>query len=347
MRFVAKFYVVAFLTTCALIYFAYQLIDRQPLPRPSQQQHPSPTEPTTTFGSLGSVDASQESHESQDSSGEKIDRNDFRNRLVIFGDSSSDDSIFPSPSKGRVWTDLLCSQYDCVRERYSQASTSSIAFVDSHDLELLDQKYILPAPPLPDFSAQMDLFLKNERENVKHLTKRAIGERRQNTIFVVQFGLWDTWRLLGRSENEVKDSVSRTIDTIFKQLSRLVDEFDTTDVRIILMGGIDVTFLPAYTAADGHRQAIEVSEKWNEELRKRAENFRKCSIFLVDVQAFLVDQFRLRELWSNGYIENDEYAKDGRIPWLNVRDACSDESARRLFFLSGSTCRDPERYLFW
>lgn len=219
--------------------------------------------------------------------------------------------------------------------------------VDSHELELLGQKNLLPSEPLPDITAQVDTFMTREKERAAGLTDGAIAERRQNTIFVIQFGLWDVWRLIGQPENVVQDSINRSIDTIFKQLARIVDEYTPTDVKVILMGAIDVTFLPAYTAANGDRQAIEVSEHWNAELRRRTEEFKRASIFLVDTQSFLVDQFRLRELWSNGYIESDEYGREGRVAWLNVRDACLDGTKKKMLFMSTSTCRSPEKYLFW
>ncbi|KAI5304134.1 hypothetical protein KEM56_006813 [Ascosphaera pollenicola] len=354
MRFVTKFYVVALLATCTLTYFAYELINRQSYPTPAPATEfavPSGQGQEGQLTRVGSPESSISNAEAQDEkpvpSEEKSVTDKFKNRLVVLGDSSSSDSIYQKTSQGRVWTDLLCSNYECTREVYSHGSDSSIAVVDSHELELLDQKNLLPAEPLPDLAAQMDAFIAREKDRIAKLTDGAIEERRRNTIFVIQFGLWDVWRLIGRPEDVVQDSINRSIDTIFKQLGRLVDEFSPTDVKVLLMGAVDVTFLPAYTAADGDRQAIEVSERWNKELRRRTEEFKRCSIFLVDVQSFLVDQFRLRELWSNGYIENDEFGREGRIPWLNVRDACLDGTKKKMSSMSTSTCKDPEKYLFW
>lgn len=115
MRFVTKFYVVALLATCTLTYFAYELINRQsyPVPAPAAEIATDQGQEgkATTFSSPPNSEGNDKPQDDKaQSPPEKSATNEFKNRLVVFGDSSSDDSIFPGPSTGKVWNNLLCSK---------------------------------------------------------------------------------------------------------------------------------------------------------------------------------------------------------------------------------------------
>ncbi|KAI5307974.1 hypothetical protein KEM55_006901, partial [Ascosphaera atra] len=129
MRFIAKFYVVAILAAFAIIYFCYNLSNSQSVPAapvPAQTPAAAPGTPQTYAGNTapaeandaaGKENAQKEESAQNDQKGSKPSptpaataSTGFKNRFVVFGDSSSHDSLFTSPLRGRVWTDWFCSQ---------------------------------------------------------------------------------------------------------------------------------------------------------------------------------------------------------------------------------------------
>ncbi|KAJ5868332.1 hypothetical protein N7534_002885 [Penicillium rubens] len=123
--------------------------------------------------------------------------NTFDQRLVVFGDSWSDNQ--PNSPQGKIWTDWLCSM--------------------THPT---------------DFKSQLQQWLDAETAATKDVSAEAVRSRQDRTIFVVLFGVWDLWSLVSKDYDAASKSVKRRIATLMDQLDTLSERLSTTGLRVIL-----------------------------------------------------------------------------------------------------------------
>ncbi|PGH27256.1 hypothetical protein AJ80_00966 [Polytolypa hystricis UAMH7299] len=312
MRFLSKVYVLGALAVCCMLFSAWSLR-------------------SSRFASLASSKPQQ--------------KNMYKYRLVVFGDSWSDDKLFKNPSQGKVWPEWLCSQFSCVRDNMAESVSSAGVIVDSSELGIFKAgKRTTRA--VPDLKTQISRWIQKEKEAVQELPEDRLKPRQRNTIFSLSVGVWDIRRLIGGNVATSKAAIRRSVATIFDELKRLTELSTAKDMKVILMNPVDVTLLPAYDPMDGHhREAIELFQEWTNELKRLSEGWEHGSIFYVDTNSFLADQIRERQLWVSGYLESADLEKEG-VGWEDVDRACVGD--RKKWILWGQEiCDLPEKYLFW
>lgn len=219
------------------------------------------------------------------------------------------------------------------------------------DLELQKIKSDLTElrEPLPDLRAQVDRWLTSEHEAMRNNPAGGDMQGRMNdTVFAVSFVIWDIWKFFhAPMDDDVKSSISRSIDSLFEQLNRLPAESGFGDVRVILMLSIDPTFLPAFDATTGHKDMVSIVEKWNNELQEKAKEWQGGSIYVFDTNEFLLDQIRGYQYCAAGMLDGNGLWEQNK--WDDVEHPCVESTGNWMSFLSkeGKQCETPEKFLFW
>ncbi|KAJ5101662.1 hypothetical protein NUU61_003884 [Penicillium alfredii] len=250
--------------------------------------------------------------------------NPFKQRLVVFGDSWSDNDTENLP--GKVWTDWLCSMMDCRQDNLAQTTPSrpqgkyTGCVVDKTELELWDQ---LSQTRLADFKTQLRDWLDAESQATKGLSTAAIRRLQDHTVFVVAFEVWDIWSLATKDPEQAAPSVERRIKTLLSQLDLLSARWGAAELKVILTQAIDVTFLPAfgYTGAR-NKDTVRIVGLWNRRLRQAVRAWDRGSIYLFDTNTFLMDRIRDWQLYAAGIEEDNGLGKNTDPGWENVVDPC-------------------------
>ncbi|RAH43257.1 putative HMG box transcriptional regulator [Aspergillus brunneoviolaceus CBS 621.78] len=277
----------------------------------------------------------------------------FDRRLVVFGDSWSDNNA--AEIQGSVWTEWLCSSFSCHHENLAETAKSYSgnyfgSVVDNSQLSgsLLN----LYKSPLADLKAQVSNWLAAETEVMQAMSAEAIGTRQNRTIVILSFGVWDLWNVVGKTYKEATQSIDNTLDVIMDQLNLLAELWGHNDLKLILTLAPDVTFLPAFRVqAEQHqakqKDAISMSDYWNQHLRQRADGWGNGTIYLFDTNAFLADQIRDWQLFVAGIEETNGLGKNEDPGWENVEDACVQSSQQWMVTSETKKCDRPEKFLFW
>ncbi|KAJ5585553.1 uncharacterized protein N7459_005353 [Penicillium hispanicum] len=277
----------------------------------------------------------------------------FSQRLVVFGDSWSDNET--EEAQGQVWTDQLCSMFSCHQENLAQTARSVLsgkyagAVVDNTELDVLSR---LSHKQPPDFKGQLQQWLDAESRSMEGLSEEQIRSRQERTIYVVSFGLWDIWSLVAKDYDKAAPSIDRRIQSIMKQLNKLSERWSSTELKVILTQTVDVTFLPAFvTTGDAYKNAVKILAYWNAKLREAAQPWDRGTIYLFDMNAFLLDRIRDWQLYAAG-IEAESGLGSNRDPgWENVVDACVESDSGFQVMMSKDQreppCEHPDKYLFW
>ncbi|KAJ5779318.1 Esterase SGNH hydrolase-type [Penicillium paradoxum] len=273
---------------------------------------------------------------------------EFDQRLVVFGDSWSDNQSSDGPP-GQVWTDWLCSMFSCHQENLAQTASPLLrgknlgAVIDNKELDLLGRP---SESPLADFKSQLQQWLDAESRVLEGLSKEAARSRQERTVFVVSFGVWDIWSLITKDYDAASRSVDRRAVTLMGLLDTLSESLDTK-LQVILTQTVDVTFLPGFgSVGDQYKGTVRVLEKWNEKLREVSGNWTRGSVYLFDTNAFMVDRIRDWQLYAAGIEEESGLGKnlDG---WENVMEPCVESGFRVMMSKEKKQCEHPEKYLFW
>ncbi|KAJ5344838.1 hypothetical protein N7541_007336, partial [Penicillium brevicompactum] len=269
----------------------------------------------------------------------------FDQRLVVFGDSWSDNST--TNSQGGVWTDWLCSMFSCHQENLAQTANPLLrgknvgAVVDNNELDLVGR---LSQTRLADFKSQLEQWLM--AESTLSLSAEEVRFRQDHTIFVVSFGVWDLWSLIGKDYDAAKQSIERRITRIMEHLDELSSRWGTSELKVILTQTVDVTFFPGFEPADQTKDTVRMLEHWNQQLREAAKEWTQGTIYLFDTNAFIMDRIRDYQLYAAGIEEENGLGKnlDG---WVNVVEPCVESGLRVMMSKERKQCEQPEKYLFW
>ncbi|PLB55003.1 hypothetical protein P170DRAFT_344416 [Aspergillus steynii IBT 23096] len=281
----------------------------------------------------------------------------FDRRLVVFGDSWSDDNNGGDEVQGSVWTEWLCSMFSCHHENLAETAkslrgTQIGSVVDNSELSgiLLS----LSKSPVADFKTQMNRWTAAESQVLEELAgdEAAIASRLNHTIVAVSFGVWDVWNMIGKDYDSAVKTVDHSVETIMDQLDSLSRALGTDDLKVILTLAPDVTFLPAFKGAaeqrvTRHKDTVRVAEYWNKKLRESAEKWDHGLIYLFDTNAFLVDLIRDRQLYDAGIEEPNGLGKNADPGWENVDDSCVENGKQVVMTSEVKRCETPEKYLFW
>lgn len=220
------------------------------------------------------------------------------------------------------------------------------AIVDNSELESFDDSAW--SKPPADLSTQISQWVKKEKEAVKDLSPDQQYSRADHTVFSVSFGIWDLWRIIAHDVEDPKATIQRSVQKLFDNLNDLASRATSNGIKVILLTPVDVTFLPAYASmGEGtHKDAIDLFDEWTGQLRNQTADWERGTIFLVDTNAFLIDQVRERHLWVAGYIETEDYGKELGVAWENVDQPCVGLKTNATLG-HGQACEAPEKVLFW
>ncbi|CAG8946789.1 unnamed protein product [Penicillium salamii] len=270
----------------------------------------------------------------------------FDQRLVVFGDSWSDNSNSTANSQGPIWTDWLCSMMSCHQENLAQTASplrgrNLGAVVDNHELDLLGR---LSQTRLADFESQLEQWL--AAESSLDLSEDAVRYRQNHTIFVVSFGVWDLWSLIGKDYDTARQSVERRIARIMEHLDDLSARWSTSELKVILTQTVDVTFLPGFDSAEPSKDAVRLLGDWNLKLREAATKWAHGTIYLFDTNEFLMDRIRDYQLYAAG-IEEESGLGQNLDGWMNVMEPCVASGFQVMMSKEKTQCKQPETYLFW
>lgn len=206
--------------------------------------------------------------------------------------------------------------------------------------------------PLSDFRDQVKQWVASEAKVVQQLDEESIHDRRNRTVFVVSFGVWDMWNMIEKSSSDATKSVDHNIEVIIGQLDVLFQHWENDDLKIILTLVPDVTFLPAFRPVGDQRvsqykDTVKLVAYWNQKLREAAEQWVKGTIYLFDTEAFVLDLIRDRQLFAAGVEELNGLGLNQDPGWENVDDPCVESSQQWAVTSEGKRCQSPDKYLFW
>lgn len=293
-------------------------------------------------------------------------------RLVVFGDSWSDSNA--APIKGSVWTDRLCSevrmrlhlwnqylsrspiQLSCEQDNLAETAKSIRgtyigSVVDNGEFSSMRTLFGLYRSPVADFKHQARQWLDTESEVLRAFSDDEIRQRRDNTIFVVSFGVWDIWNLVGVNYKKATASVDRSIAVLMQQLDLVSEGWEPSDFRVIVTRLPNVTIFPAFkstTKGDPTRakDTSRVIQYWNDRLGDALAQWAHGTVYLFDTNAFMTDLIRDFELSVAG-VEEDGLGANNDPGWENVYDPCVTTRQQWVVMVEESQCENPEKYLFW
>ncbi|KAL2862864.1 uncharacterized protein BJX67DRAFT_365424 [Aspergillus lucknowensis] len=278
----------------------------------------------------------------------------FDRRLVVFGDTWSDSNA-KEIQDGNVWTEWLCSFFSCYHENLAQTAKSLRgsyigSVVDNEELSSTFSS--LYKFPLADFKTQLKQWVATESKAIKQLDDEVLHARRNNSIVVVSFGVWDLWNVIEKDYDLATKSIDRSVGAITEQLDLLSQNWGSDDLKIILTLAPDVTFLPAFRPlGDKHvsryKDTVRLVQQWNSKLRNAAEQWGRGTIYLFDTESFLTDLIRDRQLYAAGLEDANGLGKNQDPGWENVDSACVETSPRWTATSERKQCAHPEKYLFW
>lgn len=271
---------------------------------------------------------------------------EFDRRLVVFGDSWSD----LNSGEVRVWTDLLCDSFSCHHENLAQTAQFSAgdfvgSVVDNSEVELPED---VREWQVADFKGQVRRWIAAEQEIIQDLSEKEIRKRKNNTITVVSFGLWDLWFLVDKGYDKATKSIDHKLDVIMEQMDLLSETLAGNETKVILTLPVDISFLPAFEpkSVDRQKNAVQIVEYWNNNLREAARKWNNGVIYLFDTNAFMADLVRDRQLFAAGIVQTSGLGKNENPGWENVQDPCVSRGKSWMMYRS-ERCAKPEKYLFW
>lgn len=205
--------------------------------------------------------------------------------------------------------------------------------------------------PLADFKHQAREWLDAESHALPDFSDGEIRDRRNNTIFVVSFGVWDVWNLIGMDFEIAVASVDRSTSVLMEQLDLLSEGWDPAEFKVILTLPPDLTFFPAFKSSvkgnhNRQKNTVRIVQYWTDRLRGTAGQSGLGNIHLFDTNAFIMDLIRDRELSLEG-VEEDGLGHNEDPGWENVSDPCVTTRKEWLVMVDERQCENPEQYLFW
>lgn len=221
--------------------------------------------------------------------------------------------------------------------------------VDNAELSSARTLFGLYRSPVADFKHQVQTWLDDESAALLDSSEDEIRSRQNSTIFVVSFGVWDIWDLIGQDFNKAMASVDRSIGVLMGQLDVLSEGWNTNDFKVILTLTPDVTFLPAFKSAtkkhpNQQKDTVKIVQYWNDKLRAAVEHWKFGTVHLFDINEFMIGLIRDGQLNAVGAEEHRAGQEDPR--WENVNEPCVS-TRQQWVTASEKECENPEKYLFW
>lgn len=298
--------------------------------------------------------------------------------MIVFGDSwsgSDQDSAVNAKEHGSwwpkqnrevqtLWVDELCSHLACNKKSifaqpYPSLPTHQLGAVV--DAEVFGNataffNFTLQPDNIPDLRAQVNQFL---AEDVSSTVDPQANYRQ--TIFTAFFGLWEIWTFVALANVDAERAVSESVGSLFSEIDRLLESKSarSTHPIIVLPRLPDATLLPRWVtsrteSSDEHgllqKQAVFLTEQWNNLLESRAKAYEKVDILLPDFGQWMLEIMREPDRAEYDSI----YSRLGRLagvqptfadliqPCVNYT-ASSETESQQLPVI----CADSGRHLFW
>ena len=212
--------------------------------------------------------------------------------------------------------------------------------------------------PAADLRTQVQQWLAYEKTQFG--TSRSKEEEKQGTIFSIYFSIWEIWYFSGGVYSNAQVAVTKSIDSLFEQLNLIAENW-TSDLKIVFLNAVDLTFLPSWRkvrtgpygsdpSSEDQRNAVLLVDQWNLALEKRASRWNKGQIYIYDINDWLMDQIRQDQLKAESWSGADALAARKNL-WQNVEVGClgSSDKSSDVTQDDGTTirCSDPNTYLFW
>lgn len=220
--------------------------------------------------------------------------------------------------------------------------------VDEAELHTVDSDISRSLEPLPDLRSQIDQWLAAEINAAQEDPEGGdVPTRSINTVFALSFLIWDIYKFQGIHLGDAKDSIQRSIGTLFQQLDRLAEHTGPDDLRILLLMSVDPTFLPAFDPSQGQKDMVSVASQWNKELKEQADKWKNGSIYIFNTNEFLTNQIKSQQFYMAGILDGHGLGKENL--WDDVENPCVQTKSNWLPFLSDKDerCAHPEKFLFW
>ncbi|KAI8051020.1 GDSL-like Lipase/Acylhydrolase-domain-containing protein [Syncephalis plumigaleata] len=270
----------------------------------------------------------------------------FPKRMVVFGDSMSDNGNFfrrslnfypPNYcyfsgrfSNGPVWVDRLAELIDGLE-------VENYAFGGAVTSEgLLPTKIPLAKDIIPSVTDQVNqLYLSGIPEiSVDNVTKAEVHA--DNTLYVIWAGGNDYFELIKRDdvEERIAEHPRLVIDTLLKAVDALYARAGARRFLLINLPAMD--FMPRFLSDDMKTSANELHQLVNshnqllsESIGLASDRWPKSNVQMLDAHSMMT---RVR-------------ASPKKYGFTDVSTACM--KPRAWGFLGGRVCRDPHQHFFW
>ena len=212
--------------------------------------------------------------------------------------------------------------------------------------------------PAADLRIQVQQWLAFEKTQFG--TSRSKEEVKQGTVFSVYFSIWEIWYFSGGVYSNAQVAVTKSIETLFEQLDLIAENW-TSDLKIVFLNAVDLTFLPSWRkvrtgpygsdpSSEDQRNAVLLVEQWNLGLENRASRWNKGQVYIYDINDWLLNQIRQGQLKAGSASGAEGIGAEKNV-WRNVEVGCLGSSDKSLDVTqddgSAIRCSDPNTYLFW
>ncbi|KAI5240744.1 hypothetical protein E4T42_08298 [Aureobasidium subglaciale] len=294
--------------------------------------------------------------------------------VIVFGDSWSTNRLELSahraaaPANNKLWVDTLCSEivcdriYDLAQSLPSHPSHRRGPVIDNDIYANRTRSLNLTSglENIGDFGHQVDDYL--AQIDLRWQDGIEGGKERTTHIFTLFFGLWELWDFVGLEEEAVLPTVVDCIASMFAQLDRLVQAKTVSPLRttVVIPKVPDPTFFPRWiaerTSAAGidkygqlQRQAVVLTDLWNNVLQKQAETWNKARVVMPDFHAWMLEQLREPEIDETGPAVVSKAGPGAKFTELtrscvNYTAPLSGDMNETQSF---TMCDDPSHFLFW
>ena len=177
----------------------------------------------------------------------------------------------------------------------------------------------------------------------------------KRTIFVLEFGVWDIWQAVKENPDGAKDIVTSSIDIIFRSLDDIHEiqmersKNTTSTMMAVVPLVIDMTFLPGYTQDPRTMmRTVELIKLWNSQLTTKATEWRGGDLFLYDMNGFILDHIRARQMLTVNAVHSSKNGSDQPL-FANVATSCTGHHINRTGTGTEAKkiCSNPDDHLFW
>ena len=209
-----------------------------------------------------------------------------------------------------------------------------------------------------DLNSQIQQWLVFEKTQYGKDRSREVVKQR--TVFFIWFSNWELWYYSRGDFPNAHMAVRKSLDALFEQLD-LVAENWTSKPKVVLLGAIDVTFLPSWRKfrtgpygvdplAESQQSAVLLVEQWNRALDERASRWKRGQVYVYNTNDWFLKQLRIHHVNKAKPVNASDLESDSAL-WGKIREGCLGSNDPSLEMTHNNEnavkCSDPDSYLFW